>query len=52
MGLCQGRMCALNVDALTAVALGRPLVHVPTTRPLAEPVTLGDLASLDEQPPH
>jgi NADPH-dependent 2,4-dienoyl-CoA reductase/sulfur reductase-like enzyme len=39
MGLCQGRMCALNVNALTP---GPPSV---VTRPLAEPVTLGELAA-------
>ena len=46
MGLCQGRMCAANVDALTADALGQPLAQPPglVTRPFAEPVTLAELA--------
>ncbi len=51
MGLCQGRMCAANVDALTADALGEPLAGPPglVSRPFAEPVTLDDLAAT---PPH
>jgi hypothetical protein len=47
MGLCQGRMCAANTEAIVAEALGCP-VPDPTgliTRPLAEPVPLGELAA-------
>lgn len=46
MGLCQGRMCAANVEALVGAELGAA-VSDPTgllARPLAEPVTLGELA--------
>ncbi len=47
MGLCQGRMCAANVDAITAAALGAPLPspHGLAARPFAEPVPLGELAA-------
>jgi NADPH-dependent 2,4-dienoyl-CoA reductase/sulfur reductase-like enzyme len=50
MGLCQGRMCAANVGAVVGAALGHP-VPDPTgllARPLAEPVSLGELAAPPE----
>jgi D-hydroxyproline dehydrogenase subunit alpha len=49
MGLCQGRMCASNTAALAAEALGQagadPVGLI--ARPLAEPVSLDQLASGD-----
>lgn len=50
MGLCQGRMCAASVDAITAAAVGAPPAGPPglVTRPLAEPVTLAELAGYDD----
>ena len=49
MGPCQGRMCALSVEALIARATGTPAEAVGFHRirsPIA-PVTLGELADLD-----
>ena len=49
MGPCQGRMCALSVEALIAEATGTPAAEIGFHRirsPIA-PVTLGDLADLD-----
>ena len=49
MGLCQGRMCAANVEAIAADALGRAVPDAGglAARPFAAPVALGDLAALD-----
>ena len=46
MGLCQARMCAANVQAVTAAALGHALPDGTglIARPFAEPVSLGELA--------
>jgi D-hydroxyproline dehydrogenase subunit alpha len=50
MGWCQGRICGYPTAALTARACGRPVTPEDlltfARRPLATPVTLGDLADL------
>jgi D-hydroxyproline dehydrogenase subunit alpha len=54
MGLCQGRMCGYPTAGLVAAAHDRPVtaadLHGIETRPIAWPVTLGDLAKeLEEE---
>ena len=46
MGLCQGRMCAGAVRDVLTAELGHapPDAGTPPSRPIAEPVALGDLA--------
>jgi len=50
MGWCQGRVCGYATAALTANLVGRPLaasdVAAFAHRPLAQPISLGDLAGL------
>jgi thioredoxin reductase len=50
MGPCQGRQCGYTVMHLLAAAQGRPVEEVGfyRVRPPLKPVTLGELASLDE----
>lgn len=49
MGWCQGRVCGYATAHLTTAALGRPVTAADLLafahRPIASPVTLGDLAS-------
>ena len=53
MGPCQGRQCGYTVTRLLATAEGRPPGEVGfyRARPPLKPVTLGELASLDEDAP-
>jgi NADPH-dependent 2,4-dienoyl-CoA reductase/sulfur reductase-like enzyme len=50
MGPCQGRQCGYTVMHLLAAVQGRPVAEVGfyRIRPPLKPVTLGELASLDE----
>ncbi len=50
MGPCQGRQCGQTITRILAAAGGRPLDEVGSfrIRPPLKPVTLGELASLDE----
>ncbi|GDY55195.1 hypothetical protein SVIO_058180 [Streptomyces violaceusniger] len=52
MGWCQGRICGFAVAAVTASLTGRPAtaeeLRPLSARPFAAPVTLGELAELDE----
>jgi NADPH-dependent 2,4-dienoyl-CoA reductase/sulfur reductase-like enzyme len=49
MGPCQGRMCWPFVARLLAARTGKPVQEIgpPSARPPLQPVTLGDLASLE-----
>lgn len=51
MGACQGRFCGLTVTALLAEANGRTADETGhfRIRPPLKPVTLGELAAMDEQ---
>jgi len=51
MGPCQGRQCGYTVAQILAAAEGRPVKEVGfyRIRPPLKPVTLGELASLDQQ---
>jgi NAD(P)H-nitrite reductase large subunit len=51
MGLCQGRMCAQNAEAIVAEALGGDLPDPGglAARPLAAAVELGDLAAFERR---
>lgn len=53
MGPCQGRQCGYTMAHILAAAQGRPVGDVGfyRIRPPLKPVTLGELASLDEQAP-
>ena len=53
MGPCQGRQCGYSMAHIVAAAQGRPVEEVGfyRIRPPLKPVTLGELASLDEQEP-
>jgi len=53
MGPCQGRQCGYTMAHIVAAAQGRPVAEVGfyRIRPPLKPVTLGELASLDEQAP-
>jgi thioredoxin reductase len=53
MGPCQGRQCGYTLSHIVAAAQGRPIEEVGfyRIRPPLKPVTLGELASLDEQEP-
>lgn len=53
MGPCQGRQCGYSMTHIVAAAQGRPVEEVGfyRIRPPLKPVTLGELASLDEQEP-
>jgi len=53
MGPCQGRQCGYTVMHLLAAAQKRPIEEVGfyRVRPPLKPVTLGELASLDETEP-
>jgi thioredoxin reductase/bacterioferritin-associated ferredoxin len=53
MGPCQGRQCGYTITHLLAAAEGRPPGEVGfyRVRPPLKPVTLGELASLDQQEP-
>ncbi len=53
MGPCQGRQCGYTMAHIVAAAQGRPVEEVGfyRIRPPLKPVTLGELASLDEQEP-
>lgn len=53
MGPCQGRQCGYAMAHIVAAAQGRPVEEVGfyRIRPPLKPVTLGELASLDEQEP-
>lgn len=53
MGPCQGRQCGYTITHLLAEAEGRPPGEVGfyRIRPPLKPVTLGELASLDQQEP-
>jgi NADPH-dependent 2,4-dienoyl-CoA reductase/sulfur reductase-like enzyme len=48
MGWCQGRVCGAAVSCLVAGAVGRPVTREDLlafgTRPIAQPITLGELA--------
>jgi NADPH-dependent 2,4-dienoyl-CoA reductase/sulfur reductase-like enzyme len=48
LGICQGRICGRNVEALLAVLTGSPEGDGASTdrRPVVTPVRLGDLASV------
>jgi NADPH-dependent 2,4-dienoyl-CoA reductase/sulfur reductase-like enzyme len=50
MGPCQGRQCGYTVTRLLATAEGRPAADVGfyRVRPPLKPVTLGELAALDQ----
>ena len=50
MGPCQGRQCGYTVTRLLAEAENRPAADVGfyRVRPPLKPVTLGELASLDQ----
>jgi len=52
MGPCQGRQCAYTMAHIIAAAQQRPIADVGLfrIRPPLKPVTLGELASLDEEP--
>ncbi|MFC5392021.1 NAD(P)/FAD-dependent oxidoreductase [Bosea vestrisii] len=51
MGPCQGRQCGYSMAHIIAAAQNRPVEEVGfyRIRPPLKPVTLGELASLDEQ---
>lgn len=53
MGLCQGRVCGHATACLVAEALGRPVTAPDllgmSSRPIAQPVTLGSLAHQAER---
>lgn len=53
MGPCQGRQCGYSMAHIVAAAQGRSVEEVGfyRIRPPLKPVTLGELASLDEQEP-
>lgn len=53
MGPCQGRQCGYSMVHIVAAAQGRSVEEVGfyRIRPPLKPVTLGELASLDEQEP-
>jgi NADPH-dependent 2,4-dienoyl-CoA reductase/sulfur reductase-like enzyme len=53
MGPCQGRQCGYSMAHIVAAAQQRPVDEVSffRVRPPLKPVTLGELASLDEQEP-
>lgn len=53
MGPCQGRQCGYTIMHLIAAAQDRPVADVGfyRIRPPLKPVTLGELASLDESEP-
>jgi NAD(P)H-nitrite reductase large subunit len=53
MGPCQGRMCGYTVINLIAEVQKRPVADIGfyRIRPPLKPVTLGELASLDETEP-
>jgi len=53
MGPCQGRQCGYTMAHIVSAAQGRPVGEVGfyRIRPPLKPVTLGELASLDEQAP-
>jgi NADPH-dependent 2,4-dienoyl-CoA reductase/sulfur reductase-like enzyme len=53
MGPCQGRQCGYTVAHIVAAAQSRPVEEVGffRIRPPLKPVTLGELASLDERKP-
>ena len=53
MGPCQGRQCGYTVSHLLAALQKRPVAEVGfyRIRPPLKPVTLGELASLDEAEP-
>jgi len=53
MGPCQGRQCAYTMAHIIAAIQHRPVAEVGLfrMRPPLKPVTLGELASLDEQEP-
>jgi NADPH-dependent 2,4-dienoyl-CoA reductase/sulfur reductase-like enzyme len=53
MGPCQGRQCGYSMAHIVAEAQGRSVEEVGfyRIRPPLKPVTLGELASLDEQEP-
>jgi NADPH-dependent 2,4-dienoyl-CoA reductase/sulfur reductase-like enzyme len=53
MGPCQGRQCGYTVVHIVAAAQNRPVEEVGffRIRPPLKPVTLGELASLDERKP-
>ncbi|WP_342363842.1 NAD(P)/FAD-dependent oxidoreductase [Terrarubrum flagellatum] len=53
MGPCQGRQCGYTVAHIIAAAQNRPVAEVgfQRIRPPLKPVTLGELAALDEQEP-
>lgn len=53
MGPCQGRQCGYAMAHIVAAAQGRSVEEVGfyRVRPPLKPVTLGELASLDEQEP-
>ncbi len=53
MGPCQGRQCGSTVTHLLAASQGRSIEEVGffRVRPPLKPVTLGELASLDEKEP-
>lgn len=50
MGPCQGRQCGYTVSHILAAAHGKPVAQVGfyRIRPPLKPLTLGELASLDE----
>lgn len=52
MGPCQGRQCAYTVASILAEAEGRELPELGLfrARPPLKPLTLGELAALDEMP--
>ncbi|MDA7965564.1 MAG: (2Fe-2S)-binding protein [Ruegeria sp.] len=45
MGWCNGRSCLHSVSALASQATGEPPQTPMTPRPVARPVTLGELAN-------
>lgn len=53
MGPCQGRQCGYTMAHIVAAVQNRPVEEVGfyRIRPPLKPVTLGELASLDEQEP-
>ncbi|MDX3810003.1 MAG: (2Fe-2S)-binding protein, partial [Bosea sp. (in: a-proteobacteria)] len=53
MGPCQGRQCGYTMAHIVAAAQNRPVEDVGfyRIRPPLKPVTLGELASLDEKKP-
>lgn len=52
MGPCQGRLCGLTVQALIAEKTGRPMAEVGyyRLRPPVKPITLSELAAMEEEP--